>query len=65
MKASVVRVALFENAVLATLEADVNKFFNGEAVGAFGADFVAEKEFIDIKYEWDGTMYTAMIIYAG
>lgn len=65
MKASAVRVATLSNAVLATLEADINKLFNGEAVGAYPAEFIAEKEFIDIKYQWDGTVHSAMILYAG
>lgn len=64
MKAGNVRVAVFENATAAGLEGDLNKFFNGEAVGAFGAGFIKEKEFLDIQFQYDGATFTAMVVYS-
>lgn len=58
------RVAVFENPTAAGLEADINKFFKGEAVGAFADGFIAEKEFLDVQYQYDGATHVAMVIYA-
>ena len=64
MKAGNVRVAILSNATAAGLMADVNKLFNGEAIGAFGAGFIKEKEFLDVQYQIDpGVAYTALIVY--
>ncbi len=66
MKAGNVRVQMFSNTSAATLQADINKFFNGEAVTgppAVVLDFIKEKEFIDIKYSYNGTTHTAMVVY--
>ena len=64
MKAGNVRIVILSNATAAGLMADVNKLFNGEAVGAFAAGFIKEKEFLDIQYQIDPAVaYTAMIVY--
>lgn len=58
------RVAVFENATGAGLADDLNKFFRGEAVGTYPAGFIAEKEFLDIQYQFDGASHSAMVVYA-
>jgi hypothetical protein len=64
MLAKNARVAVFENATAAGLQTDLNKFFNGEAVGAFAAGFIAEKEFLDIQFQFDGATYAAIVVYS-
>jgi len=64
MLAKNARVAVFENATAAGLQTDLNKFFNGEAVGAYAAGFIAEKEFLDIQFQYDGAKFSAMIVYS-
>jgi hypothetical protein len=64
MMAKNARVAVFEAVSAAALETTVNKFFKGEAVGAYADGFIAEKEFLDIQYQYDGATHVAMIVYA-
>jgi hypothetical protein len=54
VKASIVKVRVFSEAVVTDLEDDVNAFLAG----------LAEAEFLGIQYQWDGTSYTAMVIYS-
>lgn len=63
MKAANTRVAVFEAATAAALTLDLNKFFRGEAVGAFAAGFIGEKEFLDLQYSYDGATHVAIVIY--
>ncbi len=67
MKLGAVRVATFVNADIAVLMADINKFLNGQAVTgppAYAADFVAEKQYIETRFAYNGTNYSAMLVYS-
>jgi hypothetical protein len=66
LKLSNVKVAVFSEASAEDLQAAINDFTAGKAVTgppAFAANFVTEQIFIGLHYQFDGTNYSALLVY--
>lgn len=63
MKLSSFKLAIFEDATLATLRDRVNDFTAGKAVTGHAAGFVTEQTFLGWRAEWDGTKYVVYLAY--